>query len=465
MDEEIADFSFKDVIECINSLLSADVKRTLKELGITSSQALLMELNEIEFEAYSDENLDGYSKRCLGYVLLNKLNQNKAQEFTKGTIIESSQIADFISEYTAAYNDGEIEEMLEIIDRYSIIPIINDGNVSGSSMTAKQKFEYLDAVKKYLSKFVGERENVGEKQEPEDDKKEPTIPKEDQKIDGKKEESENIGKPTISGIVRYTRSRSNPVAEKLTDEEVVEREAVDSSLQEELDELFSLANTMDFSDIRVTTKWVRDISTRCAKMSQKPLFDRDAMKELFSRNGIRITREDAQRYNFYSEDQKEVNMWILTHAAIQLMEQGTITKQLGEKASEVLKSLPEQEEFARLPKEKSKAAERSENTQGTSGENVSSQTLSIEKKSVVVSEEPVPEIDNDVENATVVDDGVQSLLANFAKAVIEGDEFLIAEDLVARIIDDAKGKGIVPRRERRSPSVNPKKDGVEEELI
>lgn len=150
-------FSYSEVSKAVTNLITVDVNEILGKAGLTSDK-ILVELEEAPLQM-ERESLEQYARRCLNFILLNKINKSLAKRFSKNQNIEElkdesdPEKAEFEDEYTDAYNDGDVDKMKELSLKYSMVPIILEDEIFGFPMSQEQLAEYRKLIEAYQRKL------------------------------------------------------------------------------------------------------------------------------------------------------------------------------------------------------------------------------------------------------------------------------------------------------------------------
>lgn len=157
--EDFADFSDEDVVSCIEGMLTSELKEIFNKIGL-SPERVLKELDKnVEIDAFEEETLQDYSTRCLEYIMLNKLTRSISKKVmaegdkTSNETVDPEKMEQFLDNYLQAYSDGEVDKMSELIEKYGIIPVIENDELSGISMNAEQKKQCDKILRTYTKKF------------------------------------------------------------------------------------------------------------------------------------------------------------------------------------------------------------------------------------------------------------------------------------------------------------------------
>lgn len=129
--DEEADFSYEDVIDCLKQFIyQSRIKNIFSELDMIPQDILKSaDINLIDAE--ENENLVDYCKRYINFLLIlritedykDEVEQKDEKEKITGQEDNTSDDSDFLNKFNSAVEDGNINQMIGLIIKYSVIPV------------------------------------------------------------------------------------------------------------------------------------------------------------------------------------------------------------------------------------------------------------------------------------------------------------------------------------------------------
>lgn len=156
--DEEADFDYEDVIDCLKQFIyQPKIKSIFEELEMTP-QDILKSTDKNLIDAEEDESLVNYCKRYINFLLILKITKNYRKEVEKKDNKKeltdqediTSEDSEFLESFSIALEDGDVNKILGLVIKYSMIPVKIDEVPSGElKLTPAQLTRYQAYIKSY----------------------------------------------------------------------------------------------------------------------------------------------------------------------------------------------------------------------------------------------------------------------------------------------------------------------------
>lgn len=172
MDEynEEADFDYEDVIECLKKFISQPkIKEIFGELEL-SQKDILKIADQNLIDAEEGETVIEYCKRYILFLLIIEITKEYVKEVEEKVLkeeitgVEDREIegTKFLNSFAEAFEDGNINKIINLIVKNSIMPVKVTGIPKGElSLSPAQVTRYQAYIKSYQDDLLVELEKYG----------------------------------------------------------------------------------------------------------------------------------------------------------------------------------------------------------------------------------------------------------------------------------------------------------------